>query len=263
MIQDKPYTWRQAILQSNLPAVTRHLLLTLSCYVNDMQEGCYPSTKTLEKVTGLSERTVITHLKIAAEKGWLVIEKHGFKGQEWARNHYHIAFPKGAERDSVAYEKGTEPDDKKALKEVQSNRPYILDHSNNTPLNPPKGKVKRKSTVPHELPDWLDPKSWNDFIEHRKEINSPPTKRAVELLIEKLDGLRKSGNDPTRVINQSIEFGYKGLFEIKDSRSNGPPGHRQNSSWQTNKTGGNKHAGFNERNYQEGATPIEDIDWAK
>ncbi|WP_141755122.1 helix-turn-helix domain-containing protein [Burkholderia plantarii] len=161
----KPWTWRHAIINSNLPATTRHVLLTLSCHVNDAGEPVYPSTLLLAAETGLSERAVITHLRAAAEAGWLVTEKHGYGGQKWARNQYYPLIPddfqlpdrdskgtelrsvpqksgketkalnevqqlvdKGTERGSAPSEKalnvvpeGTEPNDRKALNDVQSN----------------------------------------------------------------------------------------------------------------------------------------------
>ena len=161
----KPWTWRHAIIKSSLPSTTRLVLLTLACHVNDAGEDAYPSTKTLAKETGLSERAVCTHLDLAEAQGWFVVRKHGYGGQKWKRHQYYPCIPegfevaadvqegaegdsvpskpsrqkkalkevqqlvdKGAEGGSVPLKKalnvvpeGTEPDDKKALKEVQSN----------------------------------------------------------------------------------------------------------------------------------------------
>lgn len=161
----KPWTWRHAIINSELPATTRHVLLTLSCHVNDAGEPAYPSTALLSAETGLSERAVVTHLRDAAALGWLSVEKHGYGGQRWARNQYYPRLPdgfqlvdrdvkrtesgsvpqktgrkskalndvqqpvdKGTEAGSAPQEKvlnvvpeGTEPNDKKALNDVQSN----------------------------------------------------------------------------------------------------------------------------------------------
>lgn len=130
------YTWRSAILESYLLPTTRHVLLTLSCHFNDAGEACYPSTKLLSKETGLTERAVITHLAKARELGWLIVSKHGFAGQRWARNQYIPSFPdgtearsapfqKGTEAHSAPPQKGTEPNAEKALNDVQSN--YSVD----------------------------------------------------------------------------------------------------------------------------------------
>ena len=71
------------------------------------------------------------------------------------------------------------------------------------------------------LPDWLNPKTWNSFVEHRKAMKAPLTPHAVKLAISKLAELRADGNDPDHVIAQSILNGWKGLFEHKSSKRNG------------------------------------------
>lgn len=179
------YTWRAAIIRSELGPTTRHVLLTLSCHINDAGEPTYPSTLLLSDECGLSERAVITHLKLAASLGWLMVSKHGYAGQGWARNQYRPRTPdgfvprpapvrKGTEAGSAPSEEklstealndvqyvdgegtegrsaplgealnvtteGTEPDDKKALKDVQSNYPQEL------PKELPKtARAKRKA----------------------------------------------------------------------------------------------------------------------
>lgn len=86
-------SWRGAILKSkNLLPTTRHILLTLSCHMNDAGESCYPTIKTLCKETGLSNRSVITHIQLAHELGWIEKEKHGFSGQKWANHQYKISW---------------------------------------------------------------------------------------------------------------------------------------------------------------------------
>lgn len=87
------YTWRQAVIKSQLAPTTRHVLLTLGCHMNDMGESCYPSIETLCEETGLSNRAVITHLKLAVDAGFISCDKHGFSGQKWARNEYKATFP--------------------------------------------------------------------------------------------------------------------------------------------------------------------------
>jgi len=39
------WTWRHAILEAELPATTKHVLLTISCFMNDVGEGCYRWSK--------------------------------------------------------------------------------------------------------------------------------------------------------------------------------------------------------------------------
>lgn len=121
----RAWSWRNAILASRLQATTKHVLMVISTHMNDMGGGCYPSVKTIAELASLSERSVCTHIEIAAAAGWLEVQKHGFNGQGWARHEYKPLWPEGAERGSVhqgtePLSEGTEPDDKKALNDVQS-----------------------------------------------------------------------------------------------------------------------------------------------
>lgn len=86
-------SWRGGVLKSGLLPTTRHVLLTLACHMNDAGESCFPSVQMLVDETGLSKRALITHLKIAAEAGWILVGKIGLAGQRWSRNEYQIAWP--------------------------------------------------------------------------------------------------------------------------------------------------------------------------
>lgn len=59
-----------------------------------------------------------------------------------------------------------------------------------------------------------------DFIEFRKAIKAPLTDRALTLCLNKLDKLANDDNTKIAIINQSIERGWKGLFELHSNTSN-------------------------------------------
>ena len=80
------------------------------------------------------------------------------------------------------------------------------------------GRDKKRSEEPIEIPSWLNPKDWNDYLEYRKGISTPMSALAQQKAIDELDRLRNEGHDPSRVINQSIVNGWKGLFPIKISQ---------------------------------------------
>lgn len=93
----KVWGWRQAIQKSDLSSTTRLVLLNLSIYMNDIGEGCYPSTKQQSQDTGLSERAVCQHLQIAVEQGFLIKDRHGFGGRAWNRQEYTACYPEGTD----------------------------------------------------------------------------------------------------------------------------------------------------------------------
>lgn len=78
----------------------------------------------------------------------------------------------------------------------------------------PKNAIKVIKQENFEIPEWLDAKTWRDFMEMRRKINAAPTLAAKHLLIAKLEHLRAAGNDPKAVLEQSIERGWKGVFEL-------------------------------------------------
>jgi uncharacterized protein YdaU (DUF1376 family) len=69
-------------------------------------------------------------------------------------------------------------------------------------------------------PDWLPSEPWAGFVEMRKKIRAPLTERALTLAIGELERLRRAGEDPAAVLNQSVFRGWKGLFPVKPDEAN-------------------------------------------
>ena len=129
------FTWRDALCSAEgPPSTTRLVLLVLSTYMNADGSNCFPSTQTIAIASGLSEKSVITHLQVAAKLGWIRKCEHGrsFGGRGWKKHRYEPLIPanlitrrtegcsarqdQGAESESPKLEpKGAE-----ALKDVQS-----------------------------------------------------------------------------------------------------------------------------------------------
>jgi len=57
--------------------------------------------------------------------------------------------------------------------------------------------------------------TWNDFLEMRKKMKSPPTQNAQKLLVMELVKLQENGNEPNKVLEQSIMNNWKGVFALK------------------------------------------------
>lgn len=71
------------------------------------------------------------------------------------------------------------------------------------------------------LPDWVPKLAWEGWLAMRKAKRTPNTPRALTLAVAKLDSLRSHGEDPARVLDQSTERGWTGLF---------PTAHRGNGA---------------------------------
>ena len=134
----RAWTWRHLIIKSNLPPTTRHVLLTLSCFMNDVGGGCYPTQEQLAEATGLSDRAVRTHLELAESQGWLKRSEHGFRGQRWRNTEYWAQWPdlldvdEGAEARSApsAERSGT------TFRKVRKDVPTTSPDSSNSPRSP-------------------------------------------------------------------------------------------------------------------------------
>lgn len=65
------------------------------------------------------------------------------------------------------------------------------------------------------FPDWLNVKTWNEYLEMRNKIKKPATDRAKELAINKLEKMRGLGYDPNLLLEQSILNCWQDIYEPK------------------------------------------------
>lgn len=152
-------TWRAAVASEHGPSspLARHILLTLSVHMNEKGGSCFPSISLLVKETGLSRPSLVKHLKLAVDEEWLIVKKHGYKGQNWARNDYQAAIPKAVKdvyHVNVEVVEGGKPQnerrltsEQKVVNEVNSNSSY--NSSKNSP-------VLRDEKSEYLFEDWWD-----------------------------------------------------------------------------------------------------------
>ena len=66
----------------------------------------------------------------------------------------------------------------------------------------------------------MDNEIWGYFLEHRRRLRAPLTSYGEHLIRKKLERIQKeTGDDPTEVLEQSIEMGWKGVFPLVDKRT--------------------------------------------
>ena len=122
---------------------TRHVLLTMSLHMDANGGSCFPSTETIAKETGLSRRTVCSHIQKAVADGWITKGVRGMGVRGWWRHDYqatipakvvkevHNLKPQGWESDA----QGWENDDVKDVNDVPTNS-TINSTYNTTRQNP-------------------------------------------------------------------------------------------------------------------------------
>jgi uncharacterized protein YdaU (DUF1376 family) len=111
-----------------------------------------------------------------------------------------------------------------AVKTRYTNVPTNVDTPTPTPTK--KKKVSKKepsngSAVEVVLPGYIPKQLWADFVEMRVKCRARPTRRASEILLRKLEGLRAEGENPIEVLEQSISNSWKGLFSVHNQNGNG------------------------------------------
>lgn len=85
-----------------------------------------------------------------------------------------------------------------------------------------KGKKPLEVYDTAAIPRWLPQIEWNKFETWRREIRAPLTTTSRAQAIDKLEELRRQGSDPAKVLQQSIDRHWRGLFPVKDAAVSGP-----------------------------------------
>ncbi|BCH65849.1 helix-turn-helix domain-containing protein [Agrobacterium vitis] len=89
----RAWSWRHAVAKSGLPPITRLVLHTLGLKMDATGGSCYPPVSELVELSGLDKKTILKHLDLAEQAGWIEVTQHGFRGQKWKRNEYIARWP--------------------------------------------------------------------------------------------------------------------------------------------------------------------------
>jgi len=92
--------------------------------------------------------------------------------------------------------------------------------SETTPRQTRQDRPKKKAQAPLILPDWIDQSLWSDYKQMRIHIGRPLTKKAESMAIDKLNAFKQQGENPTKIIEQSIFNSWQGLFAVKHENGN-------------------------------------------
>ena len=83
-----------------------------------------------------------------------------------------------------------------------------------TPIEPPRARAIKSPAV--VLPDWMPAEAWNGYIESRVKLKKPPTPRAVELLVKKLDAFRSQGMAIDQILDASAVSGWTDVYPLRN-----------------------------------------------
>ncbi len=115
----------------------------------------------------------------------------------------------------------SENDINKALKDLQ---PFLdcddidlisCGYQHDAPETETETETEKRQKAFFLIPDWINEKTWNDYLEMRVKIKKPATKRAKELIVSKLEKFRNSGHDVEKILEQSIMNNWQDIYEVK------------------------------------------------
>ena len=121
-----------------------------------------------------------------------------------------------------------------APRNAARNAPRNANENENENENERDSNESHPPIVPHEKQapeqqDFLSPipdKAWEKFEQYRREIEKPLTKVSRARARKLLTSLAEQGQDPAKVIQQTIDRAWVGLFEIKADNSEKKSGWR-------------------------------------
>lgn len=242
------------------------LALALADHADDDGTRVFPSIDSLMVKTRQARRTVQYQLRRMEESGWLILVNSGNGGRNQHRE-YRINLDwinggelpepenKGANNAPINNsensaksaplnndEKGASDDTKGANHDtkgcnseherVQQGAPAYNHHRTTIEPSNNHQRARASRAVEIDLPEWLPDDVWQDWVEHRKAVKAPLTKRAAELCLRKLDRLRVEGHCPIAVIEQSVITGkWTDLYPVKNDRLAPAAGSNRSSSF--------------------------------
>ena len=130
------FSWRSALMGSNLSGMTKYVALALSLYMSERGDSAFPGATRLARDMSMTDRFVRNHLAALVDKGWLTVKEGGGRGRA---NSYEASIPCSIFRESSGEDEETlnltpvnpEPDDTQTLNVVPPNTTV------NTPVNTP------------------------------------------------------------------------------------------------------------------------------
>lgn len=182
------------------PSSVKFTLVALCECANYQTGKIFPSIRHLCQITGQDRKTVISNIGKLLSEGWIdeTGERVGKTGQIKVYQANIGTVPKveqSQERNGSAF----------PLKESQKR--------DTEPSREPSRHINR------DFPHWLPLEAWNGWLDMRNKLKKPPTNRAIELALDKLEAMQQKGQDITEVLDRSTINGWTDLYEPKEQKN--------------------------------------------
>lgn len=181
------------------------------------ERGCFKSNRKLAEFFQLSPSRVSAIISSLAEKGIIRVEQVRDSKRVVERRIY-MAAPLAILFGGQETEQGWSGSSEKGGQDPEGGWSGSSEERGSV-----RGVHKEGKEEASSLPSWLPESEWQEYLQFRKEMKAPMSDLAQTKAINKLDKLRREGNPPADVIDQSIANGWKGLFHVKgeSKRANG------------------------------------------
>ena len=81
-------------------------------------------------------------------------------------------------------------------------------------------RMKESIINKYVLPDWINKELWSEYKKMRLKIKKPMTDYAEKLAVKELEKLMAAGDGQDKIVKQSIQNSWQGLFPVKKNGMN-------------------------------------------
>ena len=200
----------------NLSIEAKAIYAYLIAFAGD-KKTCYPSRDLMCEELGISINRFTKHLKTLKESGYIKVERIK-SGNLKAKNIYEIIMD---ERDRCINFRDIE---NKYHENKDIENEYLENEYTNINSLNKKEKKKKRTDLDVLINEYTSnsflQETIIDFMKMRKSIKKPVTERALKGILNKLDKLATTDDIKIKILENSIENCWQGVFPLKDNFSN-------------------------------------------
>ena len=205
------------------------VMLAMADWCNDEGLSLHPSHDAVAKKCCISRSQAQRVTKALVDAGWLQVIGNQFGGAPGTTKRYRMCVEKLRETDSANATGSVDATGStQHVRRVAPSTETGSTHATQTtieppiepPINPAPEKPARFDPLKIELPECINPESWEAWIAYRRKRKLTTNQTTMEAQVAELWRWHSGGHDPTEIIRTSITKGWQGLFEPKQGNQN-------------------------------------------
>ena len=166
--------------------------------------------KTLVDFPGNAQAMLQAMLKV----GFINKTKSGYQIQDWLEHEGHlITFQRRAK--FAAASRWAHRINKDTKREANASSNAISNALTLHSIAVHNIAEEKKGEAPFILPDWVDSRTWDNYMEVRKMKRAGKKAGALNLIIKDLEKFKAEGQNPNLILENSIKSGWAGVFPLR------------------------------------------------